>query len=769
MSTQLQDSLSIPTSTDISTDIDTELPDNISRRRFLITSIASGAGLTLGMYLSGCERNPDSTLDSKNDSTQEATKATPLPGAAEESALSDKPVLLFEPNAFIRIDSANKVTVIIKHLEMGQGTYTGLATLVAEELDAAWEQIRVESAPADASKYNNLFWGPRQGTGGSTAMANSFTQMRKAGATARYMLVAAAAKKWQVPVDQITVDSGMLEHAASGKSTTFADIAALAANEVVPEEVFLKDPEDYKLIGKPLQRMDSRDKVFAKAIFTQDVKLPGLLTAAVARPPRFGALVKSVDGSQAKTVKGVAAVVSFDGGVAVLADNYWSALQGINKLKIEWDESKAFMLSSSDILADYRKLAENPGAIARQDGDVEKALKGAKQTLSADFEFPYLAHATMEPLNCVVRINSQGCEIWNGDQSQTADQHAVAKLLGLQPMQVKINTLYAGGSFGRRGNPLSDYVLEAVKITKAYGKDNVPVKMIWSRENDMQAGYYRPMYFHRIRAGVDKKGKPVAWSQRIVGQSILSVFGEGMIKDGIDPTSVEGASNMPYAIPNLRVDLHSPKLPVPVQWWRSVGSTHTAFSVETMIDALAALTQQDPVQYRRSLLEKEPRHLAVLNLAAEKSGWGTVLPANRARGVALHKSFNTYVAHVAEVSLNDDNSYRVDKVVIAVDCGLPVNPDVIKAQMEGGMGFGLATVFSSEITFNKGVAEQSNFHDYVVLRMNQMPEVEVFIVPSTESPTGVGEPSTPVIAPAVANALSTLTGKRYFHLPIKHV
>ncbi|WP_455220821.1 molybdopterin cofactor-binding domain-containing protein [Kaarinaea lacus] len=730
---------------------------NISRRRFLVTSVSMGAGLTLGVHLVACSER-------KVPETQALPEAGP--GKAGGEIVSD---FSFEPNAFVRIEPDNTVTVIMKHFEMGQGTYTGLATLVAEELDAAWNQVQVQAAPANAKLYNNLFWGPMQGTGGSTAIANSFEQMRKAGAAARQMLVTAAAKQWNVPADEIIVQDGTLSHKNPGKSATFGDFAELAAKEPVPQEVFLKSPDEFRLIGKDLPRKDSNDKCTGKALYTQDVKLPGMLTAVVAHPPRFGATVKSFDATESKKVKGVVDVLQIPTGVAVLANDTWSAMQGRNALKVEWDESEAFKKSSSQLMEEYKAKAKQAGAVARKDGDVDKAMSSAVKTLSAAYEFPYLAHAAMEPLNCVVQIKDNACEIWNAAQTPTADQMAISKLLGINVDQVKINTFYAGGSFGRRANPLSDYVLEAANIAKALGNDT-PVKMIWTREDDMRAGYYRPMYYHEIKAGLDKEGNPVAWQHRIVGQSILTgtAFEPMLVKNGIDATSVEGASNLPYAIPNLLVDLHTVKLPVPVQWWRSVGSTHTAYSTETFLDELAHAANKDPVEYRRALLKNHPRHLGVMELAAEKAGWGGDLPEGKGRGIAVHESFNSYVAEVAEVSVNKDNTFNIDRVVIAVDCGFAVNPDVVKAQMEGGMGFGLSTALSSAITLNDGQVEQSNFFDYIVLRMNQMPkQVEVHIVKSDQPPTGVGEPATPVIAPAVANALFNATGKRFYKLPIK--
>ena len=455
-------------------------------------------------------------------------------------------------------------------------------------------------------------------------------------------------------------------------------------------------------------------------------------------------------------------------GVAVLANDLWAAKQGRDALTVVWDDSVANKLGSAEILAQYKELAQKPGLVARKDGDADKALAGAAKKLEATFEFPYLAHAAMEPLDCVVKLDKDSCEIWNGEQLQTPDQFAVAKLTGLKPEQIKLNMLYAGGSFGRRANPQADYILEAVSIAKAIN-GRVPVKMIWTREDDMRAGFYRPAYFHRIAAGLDAQGKLIGWQHRIVGQSILAgtMFEGMMVKDGVDGTSVEGASNLPYQIPNMLVDLHTPKIGVPVLWWRSVGSTHTAFSTETFIDELAAAAGKDAVEFRRALLAKHPRHLGVLNLAAQKAGWGKPLAKGKGRGIAVHESFNTVVAQVAEVSVKPDGTLRVDRVVCAVDCGVAVNPDVITAQMEGGIGFGLSAALYGAITLKEGRVEQSNFHEYRPLRINEMPKVEVHIVASSEKPTGVGEPGVPLIAPAVANAIFSATGKRLRNLPLK--
>jgi len=720
------------------------------RRGFLQASAAlsvqAGAGLTLGVWLPAAD-------------AQTGAPAAPAP----------------DPNAFVRIGRDNTVTVVSKHLEMGQGTYTGLATIVAEEVDAAWSQVRVEGAPADAARYNNLLWGRAQGTGGSTAIANSWDQLRMAGAAARAMLVAAAAKRWNIAAGSITVKNGVVS--GGGKTATFGDLADAAAKEPVPARVVLKDAKDYVLIGKSAPRKDTRAKSNGSAQFTADLKLPDMLTALVAHPPKFGARVRSFDAKGVAGVPGVRYVVEVPNGVAVVATGFWAAKTGRDALKIEWDESTAIRFSSADILAEYKALAGKPGKLARNDGDAAAALAGSAKTIEAAYEFPYLAHAAMEPLDCIVKLSRDGCEIWNGEQSQTADQAEVARVLGLKPEQVKINMLFAGGSFGRRANPVADYLVEAASIAKALAtgssRYDVPVKLVWTREDDMRSGFYRPAYYHTLKAGLDAAGNPVAWQHRIVGQSILTGLPYGAMpgRESIDPTSVDGASTLPYAIANLAVDLHTPTVGVPVQWWRGVGSTHNAYSTETFVDELAQAAGKDPVAFRRALLAQHPRHLAVLDLAAKEAGWGTPLPPakageKRGRGVAVHASFNTFVAQVVEVTVKG-KEFKVDRVVCAVDCGIAVNPDVIRAQMEGGIGFGLSAALYGKITLKDGAVEQSDFSDYPMLRISEMPKVDVHIVASTAKPTGVGEPAVPVIAPALANALAAATGQRLRVLPLQ--
>jgi len=712
---------------------------NPSRRAVLKTGAAASLGLVVGFNWGGIDRE------------------------AKAGAMGAP---LFAPNAFVRIAPDDSVTVISKHTEMGQGVYTGVATILAEELDADWPKVRIETAPVDIKLYVNSALG-MQGTGGSLSMTVSWDQLRKAGATARAMLVAAAAADWGVAPGEVTVDSGVAHHAGSGRSARFGALAAKAAKLPVPTEVALKNPKDFKLIGQPhLPRLDSAAKTNGTAKFTMDVALSGMLTAVVAHPTRFGGTVKSFDDSAAKAVPGVVNVVQIPTGVAVVAKNFWAAKKGRDALKVTWDDSKAEMRGSPEMMAAYRKAGEGSGASARKDGDADKAIAGAAKRMTASFEFPYLAHATMEPLDSVVRLTKDRCEIWSGTQMQSGDQKHIAAFTGLKPEQVTIETQLAGGGFGRRGPFDSDYSLEAVAVAKAMGSDGTPVKLIWTREDDIRGGKYRPMYYHAIEAGLDSKGDLVAWRHRVVGQSIMKGTPFAPAPGAIDGSSVDGLSEMPYAIPNLAVELYTTESPVTVNPMRSVGLTHTTFALESFIDDLAHAAGKDPYQFRRALLAKQPAWLAVLDLAATKAGWGSPLPAGTARGIAISKFINTIVAEVAEVTVAADGKIKVDRVVCAVDCGIAINPDIVRAQMEGGVGFGLGAAMHGAITLKDGVVEQSNFHDYKVLRFAEMPKVEVHIVPSMDPPKGVGEPGVPPIAPAVANAVFAATGRRIRTLPI---
>lgn len=725
---------------------DPTVPELRPDRRNVLTGIAAaGAGLIIAVAL--------------------PQRAAAQSGAAKVLTGDNAPAA-FAPNAFVRIAPDSTVTVLVKHIEFGQGPYTGLATLVAEELDADWSQMRATSAPADAVLYKNLAFGV-QGTGGSTAMANSYEQMRKAGATARAMLVAAAAKAWNVPATEIAVDKGVISHAKTGKSGKFGEFADAAAKLAPPADAPLKSPADFKLIGTDLPKLDTNSKTTGTALFTLDVKKPDLLTVLIAHPPLFGATVKAVRDAKARQVPGVVDVKTLPEGVAVYAKGFWAAKKARDVLEIDWDDSKAEKRSSADILAEMQAAAAKPGKVVVERGKESDAASAGKR-LEAEYVFPYLAHAPMEPLDCVIEAGDGKCAIWAGSQMQTVDQVAIGRVLGLRPEDVSITTLLAGGSFGRRATPNSDIAVEAANAAKAFGRKQ-PLKVVWTREDDIRGGRYRPFNVHRISASLDAAGNIASWDETIVGQSIIegSPFESVMMKEGVDPTMTEGAADLPYAIPRLRVSVHQVKIGVPVLWWRSVGHSVTGFSSETFIDELLALAGKDPVEGRLALLDKHPRVANVLKEAAKLADWGGKVPAGRARGVAVHKSFDSYVAQIAEVSIGADKHPRVHKVWCAVDCGVAVNPNVVRAQMEGGIGYGLGAAMLNAITLDAGRVRQTNFDDYPSLRIPEMPEVEVAIVKSAEKPTGVGEPGVPPIAPAVANAWAKLTGTRIRRLPFK--
>jgi len=697
----------------------------VTRRAFLAGLGAAGAGLALGVG--------------------------PAVAAGETA---------FAPNPWVQIGTDGVVTIVCHRSEMGQGIRSTLHVLIADELGADPSTVRIVQGDGD-NKYGD------QNTDGSSSIRERYDELRAIGATARVMLVTAAAQQWKVPASELRTERGVVYHDASGKHATYGSLSSAAAALPVPENVALKDPKNFRLIGSQAPRVDVPPKTDGTAQFTLDVTLPGMLVAVMQRPPLFGATVRSFDASAAKAVPGVVNVVQVPRGVAVVAKSFWAAKQGRDALKVEWDETHAEKRSSADIMAEYRKAAEQPGLPARTEGDASKAIQGAARKLSASYEFPYLAHAPMEPLDAVIKLTANSCEIWAGDQFQTIDQANAARVAGLQPQQVSIHTLYAGGSFGRRANPGSDYIVEAVSIAKALGANGTPVKLQWTREDDIHGGLYRPMYFHKLEAGLTRDGKLVGWQHRIVGQSIVAGTPfAGLIKNGIDGTSVEGAANIAYAIPNISVQLSTMQTGVPVLWWRVVGSSHTAFAVEAFIDEAAHAAGKDPYTFRRDLLEHEPRMRAVLDLAAQKAGWSSApLPPGKGRGIAVAEAFKTLVAQVAEVSVDKDGKVKVDRVVCAVDCGTAINPDVIAAQIEGGIGFGLGAALYGAITLKDGRVEQNNFDGYRVLRIDAMPKVEVHIVASTQAPTGIGEPGVAPVGPAVANAIFAATGKRVYAMP----
>ena len=678
-------------------------------------------------------------------------------------------VVPFAPNAWLRVDTDGTVTVTIDKSEMGEGNHTALAMIVAEELDADWSRVKVGPLPE-----NPAGWSRRMSTGGSTSVRTSYNILRKAGASARAMLVGAAAQTWGVDPAACRTENGVVTHATHRLG--YGELATKAATIAVPENPPLKDPKDFRLLSKRTHRLDTPSKVNGTAQFGIDVRVPGMLIASVERSPVFGGKVKSFDATKAKALPGVRHVVQLEGtpwtgvggawgvgtesGVAVVADTYWQAVQGRQALQITWDEGANATLG--DIPARLAVLAAQRGVQARKDGDAAAALAGATKRIEQFYSVPFLHHATMEPMNCTAHVSGDSCDVWAPTQNQTRAQEVAAEAAGLPKEKVRIHTTLLGGGFGRRLE--SDFVAEAVSISKAV---HVPVKVIWSREDDTKHGFYRPATYNQLSAGLDAQNKPVAWSHHIVAPPILTKFGP--LENGIDRTSIDGAADMPYAIPNIYVDQVAADLPVPMGFWRSVGASQNAFVVESFIDELALLAGRDPYEFRRELLQAKPRHLRTLELAATAAGWGTSLPAGRARGIAIAEWEPTTCAEVAEVSVASDGTVRVHRVVCAVDCGPVVNPDTIEAQMQGGVVFGLTAALYGEITIDKGRVQQSNFPDYPMLHMPEMPVVEVHLVPSTDAQGGIGEPSVPPTAPAVCNAIFAATGNRIRKLPIGKV
>ena len=712
-------------------------PAMVSRRAFLRTSAAVGGGLLVTWNMPLSQKTGHSFAAGKDG---------------------------YAVNAFVRIGTDESVTVIAAHSEMGQGIYTSLPMLLNEELQADWAKIRVEPAPVDAA-YNHPVFGIQM-TGGSTTSPAEWTRYRKMGAVARVMLVQAAAKQWGVDPSTCRVENGVVIHDESKKRATYGSLANAASQLTAPADVPLKDPKTFTLVGKSTKRLDTPSKTNGAAQFGLDVSVPGMLYAVVMRPPVFGGKVRSIDASETLKVPGVKAVEKIPSGVTIIATKFWAAKLGRDKLKVDWDLGPNASLSTEQMLRDFTEMSQKPGNLAKKVGDPDAALKTAAKTITATYDVPYLAHCMMEPLNCVVDLRADSCELWTGTQFETVDRANAAKVAGLPPEKVKLNTTLLGGGFGRRANPASDFVVEAVHVAKVA---KAPVKVVWTRDDDLKGGWYRPMWHDRFFAGVDASGEPVAWKHTIVGQSIAegTPFEPLMVKDGVDAASVEGAADLLYGIPNLRVELHSPKIGVPVQWWRSVGHSHTGFSVEAFFDEVAHAGGKDPYELRRKLLANQPRMLEVLELCAQKAKWGSKLPPGVGRGIATHFSFDSYVAQVVETSVEKNGTVHVHRVFCAVNCGIVINPDTVKAQMEGGIIFGLTAALKTEITLKNGRVEQTNFHDYQMLRMFESPEIEVHIVPSTENPSGVGEPGVPPVAPALANAIFAATGKRVRRLPIR--
>jgi len=673
--------------------------------------------------------------------------------------------VMFEPNAFLRIAPDGTVVFFAKHDEMGQGIHTGLAMTVAEELEVAVADVRVLFAPADEA-YAHSAYGV-QGTGGSTSTWSSFEQMRRAGATAREMLVRAAAETWGVDPSDCVAEGGRVKHRATGESFGYGEVAPAAGALPVPTAVPLKDPRTFRKIGRPTPRIDSPAKVRGKAVFSLDQRAPGMLVAMVERPPTFGGSVRDLDARAAMRVPGVVRVVEVPRGVAVIAKGFWAAKKGRDALEVRWNDGPGAQVDTADMRREYARIAAHPGVVVRDDGDVDAAFDGADETLDVVYEVPYMAHAPMEPLSCMVQLRPDGgAHITTGSQFLGIDHPAAAEALGVDKDKVTFQNSYLGGGFGRRANPAADFTVEAIQVAQAAKDLGVPIKTVWTREDDLRGGWYRPMWINRVQAAF-QGGELVGWRHRIVGQSIAAdtAFEGAMVQDGVDGTSVEGAADMPHGVPNLRVELSTVKNAVPVQWWRSVGHSNTAFAKECFIDECAERVGKDGYRMRRELLQGHERLLAVLDRAAEAAGWDEPLPAGVGRGISVHESFKGYAAHVVEASVENGRP-RVRRVVCAIDCGLVVNPDQVKSQMQGAAIFALSATLDSEITLTKGRVDQSNFHDFPIMRIHEAPPVEVHIVDTGGEMGGIGEVGVPPVAPALCAALHQVTGRRIRRLPI---
>jgi isoquinoline 1-oxidoreductase subunit beta len=705
---------------------------NVSRRGFLQAGAAAGGGLMLSLRL-------------------------PFARGQADAADADS----FAPNAFVRIDRDGQVVLTMAYVEMGQGTYTSIPMLIAEELEVELSQVRLEHAPPNEKLYANPLLGV-QATGNSNAMRGAWQPLRQAGATARVMLVSVAAQRWNVDPASCRAQNGEVLHPPTGRRVKYGELAADAARLPVPQGVALKQPKDFTLIGTPAKRLDTPEKLNGSAVYGIDVRLPGMKFATLAQSPVFGGRVKSVDDTAARAVKGVRQIVRLDDAVAVVADHMGAAKKGLAALKIDWDEGPHAKLNTADIAAELEKATLSSGAVAQNIGDVGKAMAGAATKVEATYQVPFLAHATMEPMNCTAHVRSDGCEVWVGNQAIARAQAAAAKAADVPVEKVVLHNHLIGGGFGRRLE--ADGVARAVGIAKQV---DGPVKVVWTREEDIQHDMYRPYWFDRLTAGLDAKGKPIAWNNRFAGSSVMARWLPPAFNNGLDPDSTEGAIDLVYDLPNLHVEYVRVEPPgIPTAFWRSVGPSHNVFVTESFMDELAAAAKQDPVAYRRALLDKSPRAKAVLDLAAEQSGWGQPLPAGVGRGVALQLVFATYMAHVAEVEVAKNGAVRVRRVVCAVDCGTVVNPDTVRAQIQSGIIFGVTAALHGEITLNNGRVQQANFDTYQMLRMNEAPAIDVHIVQNSEPPGGMGECATSLIVPAVANAVFAATGKRVRKMPV---
>ena len=703
---------------------------NLSRRSFLGTSAAIGGGLMLSLT---------------------------LPLGRSEAASSDS----FAPNAFIRIGSDSQVVLTMPYVEMGQGTYTSIPMLIAEELDVSLKQVWLEHAPPNEKLYANPLLGV-QATGNSNAMRGAWKPLREAGATARIMLVAAATKRWGVDAKSCRTEDGEVIHVPTGRRLKYGEVVADAANMPVPGNVTLKSPGDFKLIGTRAKRLDAPEKVNGTALYGIDARPAGVKIATLAQSPVFGGRVKSVDDTAAKAVKGVRQIVRLDDAVAVVADHMGAAKKGLAALKIEWDDGQHAKLATEEIARKLEQATLGSGAVAQNIGDADKAMASATTKVEASYQVPFLAHATMEPMNCTVHFRKDECEIWIGNQAVARVQAMAAKEAGLSPDKVIIRNHLIGGGFGRRLE--ADGAVRAVQIAKHV---DGPVKVVWTREEDIQHDMYRPYWFDRISAGLDKQGKPVAWKNRFAGSSVIARWLPLAFKDGLDPDSTEGAIDLVYDLPNFHVEYVRVEPPgIPTAFWRSVGPSHNVFVTESFIDELAAAAKQDAVAYRRALLGKSPRAKAVLDLAAEKAGWGQPLPKGTGRGVSLQFAFGSWLALVAEVEVSKAGTVRVQRVVCAIDCGTVINPDTVQAQIQSGIIFGATAALYGEITLKDGRVEQTNFDTYQMLRMNETPTIEVHVVESTEPPGGMGETGTSAIVPAIANAVFAAAGRRLRKMPV---